>query len=137
MLKGIVSISGQPGLFKLVAETKNNIIVESLVTGKRIPAYSTSKISSLSDISIFTESGEISLSDLLKKMKERETIVSDKASSNEIKAFFEEVLPDYDKGRVYVSHMKKIIQWFELLSEKKLLTETEEEKKDDTEKIEE
>lgn len=131
MLKGILSISGQPGLFKLVAETKNSIIVESLITGKRMPAYSTSKISSLSDISIFTESGEILLSDLLKKIKESGKTVSSKASANEIKALFGEVLPDYDKDRVYVSDMKKVIQWYELLTELNLLIETEEEQKEE------
>ena len=113
MLKGILSISGQPGLFKLVAETKNSIIVESLVNGKRMPAYSTSKISTLSDISIFTESGEILLTDLFLKIKESGKSVPTKASANEIKAFFEEVLPEYDKDRVYISDMKKVIQWYE------------------------
>lgn len=126
MLKGILSISGQPGLFKLVAETKNSIIVESLVNGKRMPAYSTSKISTLSDISIFTETGEILLTDLFLKIKESGKSVSTKASANEIKAFFKEVLPEYDKDRVYISDMKKVIQWYELLKELNLLTETEE-----------
>ena len=72
MLKGILSISGQPGLFKLVTETKNSIIVESLLTGKRIPAYSTSKISTLSDISIFTETGEILLTELFVRVRRTE-----------------------------------------------------------------
>jgi len=128
MLKGILSISGQPGLFKLVAETKNSIIVESLSTGKRMPAYSTSKISSLSDISIFTQTGEILLTDLFRKIIESGKTISSKASSNEIKAFFAEVLPDYDQDRVYVSDMKKVLQWYQLLSEQNLLVETEEEK---------
>jgi len=128
MLKGILSISGQPGLFKLVAETKNSIIVESLITGKRMPAYSTSKISSLSDISIFTQTGEILLTDLFRKIIESGKTISSKASSNEIKAFFAEVLPDYDQDRVYVSDMKKVLQWYQLLSEQNLLVETEEEK---------
>lgn len=131
MLKGILSISGQPGLFKLVAETKNSIIVESLITGKRMPAYSTSKISSLSDISIFTQTGEILLTDLFRKIIESGKTVSPKASSNEIKTFFAEILPDYDQDRVYVSDMKKVIQWYQLLSEQNLLIETEEEVKEE------
>lgn len=126
MLKGILSISGQPGLFKMVTEAKNSIIVESLLTGKRIPAYSTAKISALADISVFTETGEIQLKELFGRFKEQENVVSPKASTNEIKAFFEEVLPEYDKDRVYVSDMKKILQWYQLLGEKDLLTETEE-----------
>jgi len=128
MLKGILSISGQPGLFKLVTETKNSIIVESLLTGKRIPAYSTSKISTLSDISIFTETGEILLTELFVRVQKSEKMISPKASTDEIKAFFGEVLPEYDKDRVYVSDMKKILQWYQLLSDQNLLIEPEEEK---------
>jgi len=128
MLKGILSISGQPGLFKLVTETKNSIIVESLLTGKRIPAYSTSKISTLSDISIFTETGEILLTELFIRVQKSGKTISPKASTDEIKAFFGEVLPEYDKERVYVSDMKKILQWYQLLSDQNLLIEPEEEK---------
>ncbi len=128
MLKGILAISGQPGLFKMVTEAKNSIIVESLVTGKRMPAYSTSKISALADISVFTETGEVQLNELFKKIQESGKTISPKASANEQKALFEEVLPDYDKDRVYVSDMKKILQWYQLLSEKDLLNEPEEEK---------
>jgi hypothetical protein len=131
MLKGILSISGQHGLFKLVTETKNSIIVESLLNGKRMPAYSTSKISTLSDISIFTETGEVLLTDVFKRIKENGKSVSLKASSNEIKAFFEEVLPEYDKDRVYVSDMKKVVQWYLLLNDLNLLIETEEEKQEE------
>ena len=128
MLKGILSISGYPGLFKMVTEAKNSIIVESLITGKRMPAYSTSKISALSDISVFTETGEIQLNELFKRIQESGKEISGKASSNEFKAFFEELLPEYDKDRVYVSDMKKIIQWYLLLNEKDLLNEPDEEK---------
>jgi hypothetical protein len=129
MLKGILAISGQPGLYKLVTEAKNSIIVESLLTGKRIPAYSTSKISTLTDISVFTETAEIQLKDLFKRIQENGKIISPKASSNEIKAFFGEVLPEYDKDRVYVSDMKKIFQWYQLLSDKDLLIDDTEEEK--------
>ena len=126
MLKGILSISGQPGLFKLVTEAKNSIIVESLITGKRSPAYSTSKISALADISVFTETGEIQLKELFLKIQENRISISPKATNNEIKSSFEKILPDYDKDRVYVSDMKKIFQWYQLLNEKNLLIETEE-----------
>lgn len=128
MLKGILAISGQPGLFKMVTEAKNSIIVESLLTGKRIPAYSTSKISALSDISVFTETGEVQLKELFIRIKENGKVVSPKASSNEIKAVFAEVLPEYDQEKVYVSDMKKIFQWYQLLNDQNLLVETEDEK---------
>ena len=126
MLKGILAISGYPGLFKMVTEAKNSIIVESLLTGKRMPAYSTSKISALADISVFTETGEIQLKELFKRLQESGKEISAKASSNEFKAIFDEVIPEYAKNRVYTSDMKKIIQWYLLLSEKNLLNESEE-----------
>jgi len=129
MLKGILSISGQPGLFKMVTEAKNSIIVESLLTGKRIPAYSTSKISALSDISVFTQTGEIQLNELFKKIQENGKVISPKASANEIKVFFSEILPEYDQDRVYVSDMKKIFQWYQLLNDLNLLIDTGEDEK--------
>jgi hypothetical protein len=137
MLKGILAISGQAGLFKMVTEAKNSIIVESLITGKRMPAYSTARISALSDISVFTETGEIQLKDLFKKFQESEMKVSAKDSVDEIRAFFAEVLPDYDRERVYVSDMKKMLNWYYLLSEKELLHDEPEEEKAEEEKVEE
>lgn len=134
MLKGILAISGQPGLFKMVTEAKNSIIVESLLTGKRIPAYSTSKISALADISVFTETGEIQLKELFKRIQESGKEISQKVSPAEIKTIFEEVIPEYDKSRVYASDMKKIIQWYQLLNEKDLLKETEVEEEKPEEK---
>jgi hypothetical protein len=134
MLKGILAISGQPGLFKMVTEAKNSIIVESLLTGKRIPAYSTSKISALADISVFTETGEIQLKELFKRIQESGKEISAKASPAEIKAIFEEVVPEYDKSRVYASDMKKIIQWYLSLNEKNLLNEPEPEEEKPEEK---
>ncbi|MEI8112282.1 MAG: DUF5606 domain-containing protein [Bacteroidia bacterium] len=128
MLKGILAISGQPGLFKMITEVKNSIIVESLLNGKRIPAYSTSKISALADISVFTQTGEIQLKELFKKIQESGKKITPKASTNEIKAFFAEILPEYDEDRVYVSDMKKIFQWYQLLNDLNMLTEVEEEK---------
>jgi hypothetical protein len=125
MLKGILAISGQPGLFKLVTEGKNSIIVESLQTGKRMPAYSTSKISALADISVFTESGEIQLKELFGRMKESGKTFSEKLSADQLKTMFGEVMPEYDRDRVYISDMKKIFQWYQLLSEKDLLNEPE------------
>lgn len=129
MLKGIMAISGQPGLFKLVAEAKNSIIVESLLTGKRMPAYSTSKISALEDIAIFTETGEVALKDLFQKIAEKEDggAIPEIDSNQGLKDYLEEVLPEYDKDRVYVSDIKKVVQWYNLLQENDLLNFDEEE----------
>ena len=124
----ILAISGQPGLFKLVAEAKNSIIVESLLTGKRQPAYATSKISSLDDIAIFTQTGEVSLKEVLKSIAEKENKEAvAKLDGNALKAYFGEVLPEYDQDRVYTSDMKKVIQWYNLLQKNDLLNVEEEE----------
>ncbi|MBN2775936.1 MAG: DUF5606 domain-containing protein [Prolixibacteraceae bacterium] len=133
MLKGILSISGHSGLFKLIAEAKNNIIVESLTTQKRMPAYSTSKISALEDIAIFTDTGEVNLKEVFKAIYELEEggpAPDAKSSANELKIYFEKVLPEYDKERVYISDIKKVLSWYNLLLEAELLNFEEEAEKE-------
>ncbi len=140
MLKDILAISGQPGLFKIVSRGSNNLIVESLITGKRSPAYSSNKIIALEDIAIFSEDGEVPLKEILKAIAEKESngeALSHKASGNEIKAYFEEVLPEYDKDRVYVSDIKKVLQWYNTLQSKDMLNFEKEESEQADEKSEE
>jgi len=131
MLKKILSISGKPGLFRLVSRGKNMIIVESLLTGTRQPAYSNEKIVSLGDIAIFKEDGEEPLRNVLKAIKAKENgatvALSSKASNDELKKFLGEVLPDFDRVRVYPSDIKKLISWYNMLVEKGIDFETEEE----------
>lgn len=129
MLKEILSISGKPGLYKLINNTPNAIIVESLLDGKRFAAYSNSKIIALEDISIYTENEDMPLKEVLKRIFEKENgapTLPHKSDTEKILAYFEEVLPEYDHDRVYVSDMKKIIQWYNLLTEKKMLNFEEE-----------
>jgi len=128
MLKGILSISGQSGLFKMVAESKNNIIVESLETLKRMPVHSTSKVSALEDIAIFTENGDVPLKDIFKAISDKESggsAISPKSSGNELKAYFEKIVPEYDKDRVYISDIKKVLLWYNALKQNDLLNFTE------------
>jgi hypothetical protein len=130
-LKDLMAISGYPGLFKFVSQGRNAIIVESLEDKKRMSAYSTSKISTLEEIAVFTESGEVPLSDVFKKVyrhADGREVLSHKSAGNEIKDFFEEVLPDYDREKVYISDMRKIINWYNLLIQFNLLHPEEEEK---------
>lgn len=130
MLKGILSISGQSGLFKLVAESKNNIIVESIETQKRLPVYSTAKVSALEDIAIYTYEGDTPLKEIFKAISEMEDggpAISHKASGNELKSYFEKVVPDYDKERVYVSDIKKVLLWYNTLQENDMLDFSDEE----------
>ena len=129
-LKGILSISGYPGLYKLVSQGKNSIIVESLETKKRMPAYATSKISALEDIAIFTEDEDILLKKVFKNIYDKENggeSISHKSSANELKEYFAEVLPEYDRDRVYVSDIKRLINWYNILHKMDILKFEEEE----------
>jgi len=123
----IIAISGYPGLFKVVAQAHNGIIVESLIDKKRMQAFSTFKISSLEDISIFTTGDDMPLKDVLKKMFETEkgqASIDAKASNDELKAYLKNVLPNYDSERVHVSDIKKLITWYNLLEKNDMLKET-------------
>jgi hypothetical protein len=140
MLKGILAISGHQGLFKHVAESKNHIIVESLDTGKRMPVYSSSKVSALEDIAIYTDTADVPLRDVFKSIAEKEEggeAISHKSSNDQLKDYFAEVLPEYDKDRVYVSDIRKVILWYNILCEKDLLDFTEEEEEKGTEEEQE
>jgi hypothetical protein len=140
-LSKILSISGKPGLYKLVGEAKANLVVESLTDGKRGPAFSHERISTLEEISIYTESEDIALKEVFRKIHDKfgdnPAPNPKKASANEIKKLFEEVLPDYDQEQVYVSDMKKVFTWYNFLLEKGMLDFTEEEDSAEETKAEE
>ncbi len=121
MLKDILSIAGHSGLFKLITQGKGNVIVESLVDGKRMPAYATSRLSVLEDISIFTNDGDVKLTNVLISIFENQINVDPKASSKDMKDAFAKALPDFDQDRVYVSDIKKIFTWYLLLIEKNVI----------------
>ena len=119
MLKEILSISGKPGLYKLVSQAKGMLVVESLVTGKRVPAYSHDKIISLGDISIYTENEDRPLSEVFETIKEKEQgkaidIVKG-ASAEEYRKYVENVIPDYDRERVYPNDIKRIVDWYNIV----------------------
>lgn len=123
-LTGIIAISGRPGLFKVLAQGKNNVIVESLLDGKKIPAYSTDRISALEDISVYTDSEDKPLKDIIQTIFEKENggvTISHKESESNLVSYLEDVLPDYDRERVYLSDIKKIFQWYNLLHKAGLL----------------
>lgn len=125
-IEGILSISGQPGLFKQITQGKNSIIVESLLTGKRMPAFITSRISALQDVAIYTADEEEQLIEVfisLFEYSEGKTILSSKSSKEEMIEVFVAVLPNYDDERVYISDIKKVIAWYNLLIEKLIITE--------------
>ena len=120
MLKTILSIAGKPGLYKLVSQGRNMLIVEPLVDKKRTPAYGSEKIISLGDIAMYTDAEDVPLSQVLTAVKRKEngevaTIDLKKASQDELKAYMAEVLPNFDRDRVHVSDIKKLISWYNLL----------------------
>jgi hypothetical protein len=136
-LSKILAITGRPGLYKMLAQTKNGLIVESLQDSKRHTAFSHERISSLEEISIFTTDEDLPLKDVLKKIYDKqngEKAISHKSEAKELKAFFKEAVPNYDEENVYVSDIKKVIQWYNLLQEHNMLEfDEEEEKKEDGE----
>lgn len=117
-LKDILSVSGKPGLFKTIAQTKSGVIIESLIDGKRIQAFASDKISSLGEISIFTATEDMPLREVFRLIQEKnadQPAPDAKTDDRTLKAFFESILPEYDRERVYVSHMRKLVQWYNLL----------------------
>ena len=119
MLKSILSISGKPGLYKLVSNSKNMLIVESLENSKKIPVHSRDRIVSLGDISIYTTEDEVPLKDVLTAIKSKENgavaSIPSNSKADDLRAYFKEVLPTYDEDRFYPSDMKKVINWYNLL----------------------
>ena len=121
MLKTVLSISGRPGLYKLVSQGKNMLIVEAIGNGKRLPAYAHDKIISLGDIAIYTLEEDIPLAEVFDSIKEKNEgkTVDVKAMKNdkEIREYFATVLPDFDDERVYTNDIKKVFSWYNILVE--------------------
>lgn len=121
MLKTILAISGKPGLYKLISQGKNMLIVESVSADKkRSPIYASDKVISLGDIAMYTDEDEVALAEVLESVKNKEngnvtSIDYKKASAEELNQFMAEVLPNYDRDRVHISDIKKLIQWYNLL----------------------
>ena len=123
-LKDILAITGQPGLYKLVASSQKGLIVESLETGIRTSVSTTTRVSALEDIAIFTLADDMPLIAILKTMLEKhqgDAAINHKSKPEEIKAYFAQIVPDYDAGRVYVSDMKKVISWYNTLQAANML----------------
>ena len=124
-LDKVLSISGKPGLFKLITQTRSGFIAESLIDKKKLSVSVQQNVSVLSEIAIYTLSEELPLKEVLNKIKAKEngnqTSISHKAKKEELEEYFFNILPDYDEDRVYPSDIKKIIQWYNLLEKHDLL----------------
>ncbi len=131
-LKGILAIAGKPGLYKMVSQIKNGLIVEGLDDKKRFPVYSAHQISALEEISIYTYEDDMPLVEVFEKMFKHldgKEPISPKSSKNDLLNFFLEIVPDYNEEQVYASDIKKVIQWYIALKRNNLLVF--DEKKDD------
>ena len=121
MLREILTISGKPGLYKLLSNGKNMLIVETIdETRKRLPVHGTDKVVSLGDIAMFTDEEEVPLWQVFESVKkkfegQKADIDYKKATNDELAAFFAEILPNYDRERVYMTHVRKLIQWYNIL----------------------
>ena len=123
MKETILAIAGKPGLYKLVSHGKNNLIVEALdATHRRQPAFGSDRITSLNDIAMFTDEDDVPLTDVLESMKnveggKKSSVDYKKASGDELREYFAKILPKFDRDRVQNSHIKKLIQWYNILIE--------------------
>ena len=135
MLKTILSVSGKPGLYRLLSQGKNNLIVESLQTGQRIPIHPKDRVVSLGDISMFTDAEDVALSEVLTRVHQRQAgalFAEDLLKDGEaLRSVFAEVLPSYDRDRVYTSDIKKLFTWYNILVSANITTFTEEEEPKD------
>lgn len=120
----IFTIPGKPGLFKLVSQGKNSAVVEALADGKRMPMFNLNQVSSLAEIAIYTYQKEVALTDVFRAIYKKENggqALSHKADAADLKKWFEAVLPEYDRERVYDSNIRKVVQWYNILQEKGLV----------------
>jgi len=124
-LDKILAISGKPGLYKLVAQTRGGFVAESLIDNRRVSVGIQQNVSVLSEIAIYTLAAEVPLKEVLNKIKDKEngaqTSVSHKESKDKLEEYFFDVLPDYDEDRVYASDIKKVLQWYNMLQKNDLL----------------
>lgn len=119
MLRTILSVSGKPGLYRLLSQGKNNLIVESLVDGRRIPIHATDRVVSLGDISMFTTADDIALGEVLEALYKHQggksVELSELKDNEALRTLFAEVLPDFDRDRVYPTDIKKLYSWYNIL----------------------
>lgn len=118
MIKGILSISGRPGLYKLIQSGRGSLIVEQLGTGKRLPVQQRDRVISLSDVAMYTEGDDVPLSqvlDSLSKVAEGKEVDVKALEDGDLREFFGKVLPDFDRDRVHLSDIRKLLAWYNLL----------------------
>jgi hypothetical protein len=128
-LSGIISIAGMGGLYKVIAQSKNGLIVESIVDKKRLPAHSTNRVSALEDVSIYSTGDDVPLKDVFQKIFDKEkggASIDHKSADAELRSYFKKAFAEYDEERVYTSDIKKVLMWYNILQKEGLLDKKEE-----------
>lgn len=124
-LEKILSISGKPGLYQMIAQTRTGVVAESLLDGKRLTVGLRSNVSLLSEIAIYTHTAEKPLAEVMRAIAVKEDngpAMSHKEDNAKLVAYFLEILPDYDHDRVYPSDIKKVLNWYSMLQAKGLVS---------------
>ena len=133
-LKDILAISGMSGLYKFVSQGRNGVIIEGLVDKKRMNASSSARVSALEDIAIYTDDKELPLKEVLRRIFQKESgkeTIDPKSANDKLKKYFEEVVPDYDREKVYVSDIKKLLGWYNILLSQNMIDLVEDVKEED------
>lgn len=139
-LKEILAISGYGGLFRFISQGRNGVIVEGLTDKKRMNATSSMRVSALEDIAIFTSEKEVPLKEVFRiifKKEDGKPCIDPKSTNDKLKAYFTEILPDYDQEKVYVSDMKKVFSWYNVLLSNNMIDLEEDKEEEKPENIEE
>lgn len=123
-LKDILAISGYSGLYRYISQGRNGVIVEGLIDKKRMNATGSARVSALEDIAIYTSDKEVPLKEIFRKIYQKENggqTIDPKLASDKLKKYFEEILPEYDRDKVYPSDIKKVYTWYNLLLDLKMI----------------
>jgi hypothetical protein len=132
-LSGIISISGMSGLYKVIAQTKNGLIVESVTDKKRMPAHSTNRVSALEDVSMYSTGDDVPLKEVFQKIYDMEKGgpgIEHKSADAELRKYFKSAFPEFDEDRVYTSDIKKVLMWYNILQKEGLLEKKAEKEED-------
>jgi hypothetical protein len=130
-LEGLINISGKNGLYKVISKSKNMIFVESIIDKKRMPVSSANQANMLEEIGIYTYEDTKPLSEVFEEIAKKENYnqtISHKLSKNKLLEFFRQIVTDFDEDKVYISDIKKVIQWYNLLQKKKIIKQIEKKK---------
>ena len=136
-LEGIINVSGKPGLFKIISRSNNTVIIESLTDQKRTAIYSHNQANLLDEIGIYTYNNTVPISDIFTEIAKKTSCgpsINHKSSKDELMNYFRDILPEYDENRVYISDIKKVIQWYNIMQSVNLIKSSNKETKKKTKK---